>query len=136
MADIPQTSRTLALDEFNPQMPDLLTEIGDTRNIDSLDDETVQRINRKLLCHSFSEFMDKLKPTVFSFYDAVSGSVKYLLGKPESLSENLIAEILLGESNDVLKMLMTMIDPQLPDIIGSTLIVGTVSLRETRIKQG
>jgi hypothetical protein len=42
MADIPQTSRTLALDEFNPQMPDLLTEIGESRSIDSLDDEVVK----------------------------------------------------------------------------------------------
>lgn len=110
MADIPQTSRTLALDEFNPQMPDILTEIGDTKTIDSLDDEIVRRINNKLLCYSFSEFMEKLQPTVYSFFDAGSSSVRYTLKKPESLPDHLITEIPLGEQNDVLKMLMTMVD--------------------------
>ena len=110
MADIPQTSRTLALDEFNPQMPDILTEIGDTRSIDSLDDETVRRINDKLLCYSFSEFMEKMKPTVYSFFNAENSSVNYTLTKPESLPDNLITEIPLSEHNDVLKMLMTMVD--------------------------
>jgi hypothetical protein len=110
MADIPQTSRTLALDEFNPQMPDLLTEIGDSRSIDSLDDEIVRRINDRLLCRSFPEFMRKMKPTVYSFFDANGGSVRYTLKKPESLPDNLITEIPLSEQNDVLKMLMTMID--------------------------
>jgi hypothetical protein len=110
MADIPQTSRTLALDEFNPQMPDLLTEIGDMKSIDSLDDETVRRINDRLLCRSFSEFMDKFQPTVYSFFDANSESVSYTLKKPESLPDHLITEIPLSEHNDVLKMLMTMID--------------------------
>ncbi|MDR2420666.1 MAG: transcriptional regulator [Oscillospiraceae bacterium] len=110
MADIPQTSRTLALDEFNPQMPDLLTEIGESRSIDSLDDEIVKRINDKLLCTSFSEFMRKMAPVVYSFFDANSGSVRYTLKKPESLPDNLITEIPLTEQNDVLKMLMTMVD--------------------------
>jgi hypothetical protein len=110
MVDIPQTSRTLALDEFNPQAPDLLTEIGDTRSIDSLDDETVRAINDRLLCRSFSEFMEKMKPVVYSFYDVNSQSISYTLKKPESLPDYLITEIPLTEQNDVLKMLMTMID--------------------------
>ena len=110
MADIPQTSRTLALDEFNPQMPDLLTEIGDSRSIDSLDDEVVKQINDRLLCRSFPEFMRKMKPAVYSFFDANGGSVRYTLKKPESLPDELITEIPLGEQNDVLKMLMTMVD--------------------------
>ena len=110
MAEFIQTSRTLALDEFNPQMPDLITEIGESRAIDSLEDEVVKTINEKLLCYSFSEFMDKMKPTVYSFFDANSGSVRYTLKKPESLPSNLITEIPLTEKNDVLKMLMTMVD--------------------------
>ena len=110
MVDIPQTSRTLALDEFNPQMPDILTEIGDTRNMDSLDDETIRKINNKLLCYSFSEFMEKMNPTVYSYYNAENSSVCYTLKKPESLPEHLITEIPLNEQNDVLRMLMTMVD--------------------------
>lgn len=110
MAERFQTNRTLALDEFNPQMPDILTLIGDSKAIDSLDDEAISRINDNLLCYSFSEFMDKMKPTVYSFFDANSGSVRYTLKKPESLPDNLITEIPLTEQNDVLKMLMTMVD--------------------------
>ncbi|MDR0490385.1 MAG: transcriptional regulator [Oscillospiraceae bacterium] len=110
MAEFIQTSRTLALDEFNPQMPDLITEIGDSRSIDSLEDEVVKTINEKLLCYTFSEFMEKMKPTVYSFFDANSGSVRYTLKKPESLPDSLITEIPLTEKNDVLKMLMTMVD--------------------------
>ena len=110
MAEFIQTSRTLALDEFNPQMPDLITEIGESRSIDSLEDEVVKSINEKLLCYSFSEFMEKMQPTVYSFFDANSGSVRYTLKKPESLPDNLITEIPLTEKNDVLKMLMTMVD--------------------------
>jgi len=110
MAEFIQTSRTLALDEFNPQMPDLITEIGESRAIDSLEDEVVKTINEKLLCYSFAEFMEKMKPVVYSFYDANSASVKYTLKKPESLPEELITEIPLTEKNDVLKTLMTMVD--------------------------
>ena len=110
MAEFIQTSRTLALDEFNPQMPDIITEIGESRAIDSLEDEIVKTINEKLLCYSFAEFMEKMKPTVYSFFDANSASVRYSLRKPESLPDNLITEIPLTEKNDVLKMLMTMVD--------------------------
>lgn len=110
MAEFFQTNRAIALDEFNPQMPDILTLIGDAKFIDSLEDDVVQRINDELLCYSFTEFMDKMKPTVYSFFDANSGSVKYTLKKPESLPDDLITEIPLTEQNDVLKMLMTMVD--------------------------
>jgi hypothetical protein len=110
MAVIPQTSRTLVLDEFNPQMPDLITEIGESRSIDSLDDTAIKRINDKLLVYSFSEFGRKLKPTVYSFFDAAANNVRYTLPKPESLPDHLITEIPLGENNDVLKTFETMLD--------------------------
>ena len=110
MAEFIQTNRTIALDEFNPQMPDIITEIGESRAIDSLEDEVIQTINEKLLCYSFSEFMEKMKPTVYSFLDANSGAVRYTLSKPESIPDDLITEIPLTEKNDVLKMLMTMVD--------------------------
>ena len=110
MVDIPQTSRTLALDEFNSQKPDLLTLIGESKAIDSLDDATVAAINDHLLCYSFAEFMDKMQPTVYSFFDANNATVRYTLRKPETVPDHLITEIPLTEKNDVLKMLMTMID--------------------------
>jgi hypothetical protein len=110
MAEFIQTSRTLALDEFNPQMPDIITEIGESRSIDSLEDEVIKTINEKLLCYSFTEFMEKMMPTVYSFFDANSGAVRYTLKKPESIQDDLITEIPLTEKNDVLKMLMTMVD--------------------------
>jgi hypothetical protein len=91
-------------------MPDLITEIGESRSIDSLDDTAIKRINDKLLVRSFPEFVEKLRPTVYSFFDASGNSVKYTTVKPESLPDHLITEIPLGENNDVLKTFETMID--------------------------
>ena len=45
MEIINQTNRTLLLDVINPQMPDLLTMIGDVKGIDSLDDDKMKEIN-------------------------------------------------------------------------------------------
>jgi hypothetical protein len=110
MAVIPQTSRTLVLGEINPQMPDLITEIGETRNIDSLDDTTMARINEKLLIRSYSEFDEKMKPALYGFFDATGNSIEYVLKKPESLPDHLITEIPLTANNDVIKTLITTVD--------------------------
>ncbi len=110
MADIRQTNRTLVFDSFNPEQLDLLTLVGDTKGIDSLSDETVQKINQSLLVSSFDEFLAKFSPTVYSFYDANSQSVKYTLKKPEQLADNLITEIPLNMHNDFFKMLCTLLD--------------------------
>ena len=43
---IKQTNRTVLFDEVNPEKLNLLTLIGDSREKDSLDDETIKVINR------------------------------------------------------------------------------------------
>lgn len=56
MEIIRQTNRTILFEEINPEKLDLLTLIGDTKGIDSLDDEKLKEINEKLLIKNFDEF--------------------------------------------------------------------------------
>lgn len=110
MNTIRQTNRTLLLEEINPEKLDLLTVVGDVKGIDSLDDDKMKELNQLLECHSYEEFQEKFAPTVYSFYDANSQSVRYTLRKPESVPDSMLTEIPLTQSNDFLKMLFTLMD--------------------------
>ena len=107
---IQQTNRTMLFEEINPERLDLLTLVGDTKGLNSLNDDKIKEINENLLVSSFDEFLDKFAPTVYSFYNANNQKVMYTLNKPETLSDELITEIPINQSNDFLKMLFTLID--------------------------
>lgn len=107
---ISQTNRTLLFEEVNPEKLDLLRLIGDVKGIESLSDDKIKEINLHLACRNFDEFQEKFKPTVYSFFDANSQSVKYSLKKPENISEEMLTEIPVNTQNDFLKMLFTVID--------------------------
>ncbi|SNS15031.1 hypothetical protein SAMN05446037_10052 [Anaerovirgula multivorans] len=110
MEIINQTNRTILFEEINPERLDLLTIIGDTKGIDSLDDDKIKEVNETLLVKSFEEFLDKFSPIVYSFYNATNQKVMYTLKKPENLPEDYITEIPINMSNDFLKMLITLIE--------------------------
>ena len=57
-----QTNRAMLFEEINPEKLDLLTLIGDAREMDSLDDERVLEVNEHLLVKSFNEFLEKFEP--------------------------------------------------------------------------
>ncbi len=107
---IPQTNRTLLLEEINPEKLDLLTLIGDVKGMESLDDDQIKEINTHLLCRNYAEFEEKFNPVVYSFYDVNSQSVKYTLKKPESIPPEMLTEVPVNTQNDFLKMLFTVID--------------------------
>lgn len=107
---IQQTNRTILFEEINPEKLDLLTLIGDTKGLNSLNDDKIKEINDMLLVRSFDEFLDKFSPVVYSFYNATNQKVMYTLKKPENLPEGYITEIPINQSNDFLKMLFTLID--------------------------
>ncbi len=88
MEIIEQTNRTILFEEINPEKLDLITLIGDTKGIDSLNDDKIKEINEMLLVRSFDEFLDKFAPVVYSFYNANNQKVVYTLKKPENLPEN------------------------------------------------
>lgn len=91
-------------------MLDLLTLVGDVRDIDSLSDDTIKEINKHLLVKNFDEFLNKFSPTVYSFYNAANQKVVYTLKKPEGIPAEAISEIQINQDNDFLKMLFTLID--------------------------
>ena len=107
---IEQTNRTILFEEINPERLDLLTLVGDTKGLNSLNDDKIKEINENLLVNNFEEFLDKFAPTVYSFYNANNQKVMYTLNKPENLPDELITEIPINQSNDFLKMLFTLID--------------------------
>lgn len=107
METINQTNRTLLLDVINPDMPDLLTLVGDVKGIDSLDDDKMKEINQFLECRSYEEVERKFKPVVWSFFDANSQSVKYTLEKPESLPESMLTPIYLNEMENFQKTILS-----------------------------
>ncbi|MBD8032001.1 MULTISPECIES: transcriptional regulator [Solibacillus] len=110
MEIINQTNRTMLFEEINPEKLDLITLVGDVKDIDSLSDEKIKEINQYLLVKSFDEFLDKFSPTVYSFYNAANQKVMYTLKKPEGIQEDCISEIPIDQNNDFLKMLFTLID--------------------------
>ena len=97
-------------EEINPEKMDILTLINDSKNMDSLDDENIIEINRHLLVSSFDEFLEKFDPKVYSYFDAESQSIRYILKKPEGISEDLITEIKINNGNTFFKMLNTLIE--------------------------
>ncbi|SFA80286.1 transcriptional regulator [Clostridium frigidicarnis] len=110
MEVIQQTNRTILFEEINPEKLDLLSIIGDTKGLNSLNDDKIKEINEHLLVKSFDEFLEKFSPVVYSFYNATNQKVMYTLKKPENLPPECITEIPVNQSNDFLKMLFTLID--------------------------
>ncbi|MDK2967953.1 MULTISPECIES: transcriptional regulator [Lacrimispora] len=108
METITQTNRTILFSEINPEKLNLLTLIGDVRGKTSLDDDKIKEINEMLLVESFAEFLEKFAPVVYSWCDAMTGSIQYSLIKPENIPDNCITEIPLNEMNDLLNMLITL----------------------------
>ncbi len=110
MEVITQTNRTMLFEEINPEKLDLLTLVGDTKGLESLDDAKIKEIHNHLLVTSFDEFLDKFQPVVYSFFNAATQSVAYTLEKPDNIPEEYISEIPLNKQNDFLNMLFTIMD--------------------------
>lgn len=110
MEIINQTNRTLLLDVINPDMMDLVTLVGDVKGLDSLNDDQMREINQHLECRSYEEVERKFKPTVWSFYDANSQSVKYTLERPEHIPESMLTAINLNEYDNFFKTILTVMD--------------------------
>lgn len=110
MEVIEQTNRTVLFEEINPEKMDLITLVGDVKEIDSLSDEAIQEIHKHLLVKNFDDFLNKFQPTVYSFYNAVNQKVVYTLKKPEGVADESISEMRIDQNNDFLKMLFTLID--------------------------
>lgn len=110
MEVITQTNRTMLFEEINPEKLDLLTLVGDTKGLESLDDAKIKEIHNQLLVHSFDEFLDKFQPVVYSFFNAATQSVAYTLEKPDNIPDEYISEIPLNKQNDFLNMLFTIMD--------------------------
>lgn len=107
---ITQTNRTMLFEQINPEKLDLLTLVGDTKGLESLDDAKIKEIHNQLLVTSFDEFLDKFQPVVYSFFNAATQSVAYTLEKPDNIPEEYISEIPLNKQNDFLNMLFTIMD--------------------------
>lgn len=107
---ITQTNRTILFTEINPECLNLLTLIGDVRGKTSLDDDKIKEINKELTVSSFSDFLEKFNPVVYSWCDAATGKIQYSTVRPEHIPQNCITEIPLNEMNDLLNMLITLLD--------------------------
>lgn len=107
---ITQTNRTMLFEEINPEKLNLLTLVGDAKDLESLDDAKIKEIHEALLVHDFDEFLTKFEPVVYSFFNAATQSVAYTLEKPEGIPEEYISEIPLNNQNDFLNMLFTLMD--------------------------
>lgn len=110
METITQTNRTILFAEINPEKLNLLTLIGDVRGKTSLDDDQIKDINEELVVKSLDHFFDIFDPVVYSWCDALTGSIEYSLVKPDTLPDNCITEIPLNLDTDLLNMLVTLQD--------------------------
>ncbi len=110
METITQTNRTVLFAEINPEKHNLLTLIGDVRGKTSLDDDKIKEINEELVVGSLDELFEKFAPVVYTWCDAVTGSNRYCLKKPENIPDSCISEVPLNLDNDLLNMLVTLQD--------------------------
>ena len=108
--EINQTNRTILFEEINSEKLDLLTLIDEIGSFESLEDEKIKEINNHLLVKSFDEFLEKFEPKIYSYYDANSKNIMYLLEKPEGIPKEFITEISIDKGNTFFKMLNTLID--------------------------
>lgn len=110
MEIINQTNRTMLLDMINPDKMDLLTLIGDVKGLDSLSDDQMREINQHLECHSYEEMERKFEPTVWSFFDANSQSVRYTLERPETIPASMLTAINLNDYDSFFKTILTVME--------------------------
>lgn len=110
MEIINQTNRTLLLDMINPDKMDLLTLVGDVKGLDSLSDDQMREINQHLECHSYEEMERKFEPTVWSFFDANSQSVRYTLERPETIPASMLTAINLNDYDSFFKTILTVME--------------------------
>lgn len=108
--EINQTNRTILFEEINGEKLDLITLIDEIGSFESLEDEKIKEINNHLLVKSFDEFLEKFEPKIYSYYDANSKNIMYLLEKPEGIPQEFITEISIDKGNTFFKMLNTLID--------------------------
>ena len=108
--EINQTNRTILFEEINGEKLDLLTLIDEIGSFESLEDEKIKEINNHLLVKSFDEFLEKFEPKIYSYYDANSKNIMYLLEKPEGIPKEFVTEISIDKGNTFFKMLNTLID--------------------------
>ena len=72
MNTITQTNRTILFEEINPEKLNLLTLVGDAKDVESLDDAKIKEIHEALLVRSFDEFLNKFEPVVYSYFNAAN----------------------------------------------------------------
>ena len=72
MEVITQTNRTMLFEEINPEKLNLLTLVGDAKDVESLDDAKIKEIHEALLVRSFDEFLNKFEPVVYSYFNAAN----------------------------------------------------------------
>ena len=89
---------------------DLLTLVGDVHAQQSLDDDKVKEINEYLEVGSFDDFIQKFRPTVYSFFNAADQSIVFTLKKPEHIPDELLSIIEITQENDFLAMLLSMVE--------------------------
>lgn len=62
---INQINRTILFGEINPEKLDLITIVGDTKELNSLSDDKIKEINEPFLVNSFDESLNKFSAVVY-----------------------------------------------------------------------
>lgn len=110
MEVITQTNRSLLFENFNDEAYDILTLIGDVENINSLEDEKIEEINKHLLVSNFNEFLQKFEPKIYSYMDVENKRIGYTLEKNQNIPDSMYTTIYINNENTFIKMLSTLID--------------------------
>jgi hypothetical protein len=99
---VPQTNRTLLFAAVNPAKPSLYNLL-----VEKVDEAKLKEIEENYLVSSFDEFLEKFKPTLYSYLTNDDGmpAIKYTL---EPLPD--AAPVVLSKNSDIIKMLVGLID--------------------------
>lgn len=91
-----QTNRTLLIEEIAPSKDNIISIIQDAEKKESLSDEEINDVHRKLEVSSFEEVIEKFNPEIYMFIDTDLMQVEFYRTIPEEM-KGMLQRISLAE---------------------------------------
>ena len=107
--DLQQTNFTMLWGVVDPDLKDLLTLVGNTRDLSALPDEQIDEIMTALCVNSYSEFERKFPLKAYGFFDAENQKMHFQLNRPEHLPPEFVTEYPLDRNSPTIGVLFDMI---------------------------
>ncbi len=104
-----QTNRTLLIEEIAPSKDNIISIIQDAEKRESLSDEEINDVHRKLEVSSFEEVIEKFNPEIYMFIDTDRMQVEFYRTIPEEM-KGMLQAVPLAENTGFFDELVKLIE--------------------------